>query len=149
MNGYHTTYYLQTTVYDGDSGGPWATTVKIEQALNDGQWHHVAATMSISGGTTTFTPFLDGSPASSDTLAMASLDFLTLSLFREYDDSLAGSAVDYEGLFDEFAIWDRALSPEEIATIHDLGLQGKPIPEPTSALLLLLGLPFVIWRKRR
>jgi hypothetical protein len=30
----------------------------------------------------------------------------------------------YEGAIDELAIWDRVLTPAEIASVHDRGLAG-------------------------
>ena len=50
----------------------------------------------------------------------------------------------YDGLLDEVAIYDHALSAGEVSTIYTNG-----IPEPSSLLLLgLAALPALRWRRR-
>lgn len=50
----------------------------------------------------------------------------------------------FDGLKDDFSIWNRALTTAEVEEIFTAGLQGNPlgailVPEPASGLLLLLG----------
>ena len=52
----------------------------------------------------------------------------------------------FDGVLDEVTIWDRALTPEEIATLHTAATTA---PVPSSVALLLLGLGGLGLRLRR
>lgn len=74
--------------------------------------------------------------------------------WRFGEDNCCGTARNLAGLIDDVAIWDHALSDEEIASLWD-GSQtplGPAIPEPSTLLLAalgLLGLGFTRRRRRR
>ncbi|MAE66101.1 MAG: hypothetical protein CMJ18_17660 [Phycisphaeraceae bacterium] len=72
-----------------------------------------------------------------DTAAFAS-QFLTM----------AGSQNDPGNWTDEFAIWNRALTPAELQMVHDMGRNGVKLPEPATLGLLTLGL-LAVGRRRR
>jgi hypothetical protein len=59
-------------------------------------------------------------------------------------------------MIDELAIWDRALTANEINnantganadSLYQLGIAGRPVPEPSSALLGGVGLLFLLRRR--
>ncbi|MGJ8724731.1 MAG: LamG domain-containing protein [Roseibacillus sp.] len=73
------------------------------------------------------------------------------------DELWIGNNVDdpdrqWDGLIDDVAQWDRALTAAEVTEIYDAGVLGislGAIPEPTSGLLLGLGGLTVLLRRRR
>ena len=53
-------------------------------------------------------------------------------------------------MFDEVAIWNRALSDAEIETVFDMGKAGTPlVPEPATMCLLAVGGLMTIVRRRK
>lgn len=56
-----------------------------------------------------------------------------------------GDRRSYNGLIDDFAVWNEALSAARIADIA----AGGVVPEPASGILLVLGLLPVAWHLRR
>jgi len=54
------------------------------------------------------------------------------------------SAYSHDGLIDEVAIWDRALTPAQVAYIYNYG-----VPEPATLALLGLGSLSLLYRKRK
>ena len=97
-------------------------------------WHHLAAVAN--GSTTQF--YIDGSAVGSAVAAVMSLNVDTLGNSWATGDAHTRFA-DY---LDDIRIYTRALTGSEVADIYS-------IPEPASAVLLLVGLPFVMRRKRR
>ena len=123
----------------------------------DGNWHHIAETIVVTDGATkTFSRFLDGQIASSasNSVVFSAWNMQTMVLGLQSDDYLGRPSVDLDGYLDDFAIWTRALSYQDISAIYNAGLQGDgiaDIPEPSSMLLALLGLVGLTgyrWRRR-
>ena len=55
-------------------------------------------------------------------------------------------------MIDDFAVWDRALSAGELATVYEFGLAGASvaqIPEPATMALLGCALAALAARRRR
>ncbi len=61
------------------------------------------------------------------------------------------NGVQWSGLIDDLAIWDRSLTAGEITTIYQLGVSGQTFAVPTPAALYggLMGLAMVMARRRR
>jgi len=131
---------------------------RVSDAIQADQWYHVA--MVIDRQSNTIRGYLNGSnqgwqtggggavtdsliPGSSITWAYP------LLLGRRGTDGAA-----YQGWIDDFAIWDRALSPKEIQYLYTKGLQGfnaAMVPEPVSVVLLVFGLAgwlAAVWRRK-
>ncbi len=116
----------------------------IPAALQQPGWHHVAATYA-SGAVAMY---VDGSEVVSGTVAGSSVTLTKNLLFGEdynsIDEQLVGNA-------DDILLVRRALSQSEIAYLATFGAEGAAflIPEPSSALLLLIGLPALLALARR
>lgn len=101
-----------------------------------GVWHHVVFAVSASDGTSTLTVYLNGAPLGTATAATAEMDIEALIFGRQRafnpGDPPAPNTQDrnWDGMMDELAIWDRALTPEEIAEIHAKGFAGVPLLDP-------------------
>lgn len=87
--------------------------------LFDGQHHHIAATWN----TTTTALYLDGNPVATTTSVGSSINPDPTTTF-----GLGGTpdtGMPYTGTIDEPTIYNRTLTPAEIAAIHDAGPAGK------------------------
>jgi hypothetical protein len=98
-------------------------------------WHHVAIVADRDAGAQMY---IDGSPDGDpvDISSAGDLD-TTYDLFigrKTYEDARY-----YPGNLDEVAIWNVALSAEQIENLYDLGLAGEPIPAPVSVLAFIFG----------
>ncbi len=125
--------------------------------VNDGLFHHLVAISDAANGTELY---IDGAlAASSGGTANIGNDPSNPLLFGANPD--AGGR-EWEGVIDDFVMWDRPLSTDEITEIYQGGLAGQsfadltappaPVPEPASiAIWSLLGIigGFFAWRKRR
>jgi len=93
-------------------GATWAT-VQSSHAVTAGTWMHVA--MVVDRSANTLVLYADGvNVASSAWTAVPGTTTDDLTVGRGY-----GTGESFDGTIDEFAIWRRALSPTEIATIYD------------------------------
>lgn len=126
--------------YRGDG-----TNVNLGEVTSSGlttnNWHHIAVTMEGQS----VTHYLDGVESGTGTIA---------ALLADNDDILMiGSRNDlvtqWIGRMDDVAIFDEALSAEEIGTIMGGDFSGFIIPEPSTALFALLGLSGLVLRRRR
>ncbi len=96
------------------------------------QWYHLSVTRSGNN----FTTYIDGTAGTvqSGTLAIPNANtFITIGQAEGFF---------HHGAIDDITLYDRALSLSEINTL-------ATIPEPTSALLLLLAAPLLLWRGSR
>jgi hypothetical protein len=55
----------------------------------------------------------------------------------------------FDGLIDEVAIWDRALDATDVSALYNGGAGINLVPEPSTALLLGMGLTFLGAGRRR
>ncbi|MBN1671136.1 MAG: hypothetical protein JXR37_08900, partial [Kiritimatiellae bacterium] len=89
-------------------------------ALNDGQWHHVAATYSNGVNAALW---IDGALQGTD--PFAGWDKTVWGLDVRLGQPAAGEGKYYEGLLDEVAVFNRALSSNEIASLANLQIQDS------------------------
>lgn len=134
-----------TVRLDETSGGSYSLRIELKGAgmtgstvLNDGDWHHVAVTYSAGKATM----YVDG--AFEGELTGLSLN-TTASQVGIGSASYESSRKPYNGLLDDAAVWDEALSAQEIADIAN----GASIPEPATLSLLAIGGLSVMIRRRR
>ncbi len=133
---------------DGTSiGGLQGTT-----DLADGVLHHVMATVDSSGNAALY---VDGMLESTATGMgffddVAGLD--TMGIGRSKDATAGGGQWFFDGLIDDLAIWNRALSVQEVQHIYIQGRDGTSamfVPEPSTFFLFVLGLAALLVRRRR
>lgn len=103
-------------IFDGSSSG----TGYFDTNINDGQWHHVVAHNDGSGLTTLY---IDGAPFGTQSESLNDIGSLnrTMGIGSGYN----GLGDNLEASFDDFAVWQRAITPAEVSTIHSLGLAGS------------------------
>ena len=113
--------------------------VAVGGDLVAGQWQHVAAVLD--SATLTGTVYLNGIEVGSG--AFDGTIFTTTAEGLGIGDSMGipSGGARYSGLLDELAIWNVALTPDQIAS-HFLGGAagyGLAVPEPSTLALLALG----------
>jgi hypothetical protein len=111
-------------------------------AVDDGQWHHVAAVINHDElGNATFQLFVDYEPDGSPRAMSAGVPDLSSSSPLNIGGWYPGGDSEYfDGSVDFVKISNRGLSPA--------GFEGFLIPEPTSALLLLVAVSLVLLPRR-
>lgn len=122
--------------------------------VTTGPWHHAA--MVYSSGSLTL--YLDGSLVGTHTNGSATNAFNNLLFGRERNSPDPTGDRDWDGMIDELAIWNRALTAAEIndnvagsgaGSVYQRGLAGIAIPEPSVALFSGLGLLSLLRRRAR
>ena len=108
-------------------------------------WHHVLHVFDSDATNTTLSVYIDGTFEGSGSAPTSTVDFDAINLGYYRSDS---GDRDWDGLIDEVAIWDRALTTQEVLDVRAAGLAGSAIPEPGSLALLGLG-GLLIARRRR
>lgn len=89
--------------------------------ISTGPWHHVAHVFLSSGTQTRLTVFLDGVLIDSRTTTTANMDFGALHFGRARTGT-AGR--DWDGMLDEVAVWNRALTEVDVAELYQRGAAG-------------------------
>lgn len=96
-------------VYDGT----WHDTNL--DGFRDGEWHHIAFTFNNTNGVDVFTAYVDGSASAQNNQVLANgIVDLSSDNRQKFASNFAGNAAGMNGLFDEIAVYDRAMTPGEI-----------------------------------
>ncbi|QQL45498.1 cadherin domain-containing protein [Sulfuriroseicoccus oceanibius] len=103
-------------VFDGSSGGAQI----FDANINDGQWHHVVAH---NDGAGTTTMWVDG--VAIGTQSETIYDIASLGREVSIGATYNSTGENLEALFDDFAVWQRALSTAEIDHIYSEGVAGR------------------------
>lgn len=108
---------------DGD--GPAAITSGVDDELLDGRWHHVAVVANPRVGQAIL--YIDGVRVASGSVGFTDQvqDLDTMALGRNLDNGMPNGQWFYDGMIDEFAIWNDALSESDI-----LALSGANVVLP-------------------
>jgi autotransporter-associated beta strand protein/YVTN family beta-propeller protein len=98
--------------------------VQLNPPFLDGAWHLVTVTFDRATGAVT--SYMDGVAANTGALNPSSSASLNAGF-----NTLVGSSGNgtYSGTadIDDLAVWDRVITPQEVAAIHAAGLIGKPL----------------------
>lgn len=131
-----------------------SSTTVTATAVSTGAWHHAAMTY-VNG---TVTLYLDGTSSGSLTNGTSNLPFTDLLFGRERNSPDPSGDRDWDGMIDELAVWNRALTAAEINnantgagadSLYQRGLAGLAVPEPSAALLGGLGMLALLRRRSR
>lgn len=90
--------------------------------LSTGAWHHVVHVVSSAGGTSTLRLYVDGVFLGSRDVATSQIGF-TAILFGRHRTTVAQDR-EWDGMLDEVALWNRALSANEVLEAHQRGSNG-------------------------
>lgn len=104
-----TSYQYLAYVGESPAGGFGPTGVTTNQ------WHHIAYSVSSDGTTSTLRIYIDGSFFSSRTVATSLISFTNLHFGRHR--AVAGDR-DWDGMFDEVALWNRSLSANDVKELY-------------------------------
>ena len=92
-----------------------------------GEWQHNLVTKS----GTTLTYYRNGEEIATSEITAAPANAQPLYLGGQPNNA-GGVAENFQGLFDEVAIFSRALSADEVAQAYQLGLAGQPLVSPSD-----------------
>ena len=102
---------------DGGTGGG----LSLGASVTDGTWHHVAMTWQ-QATTNGFATYLDGALVASRNSSTNPIPNMGAQV---YFGAFNGTAEFMDGMIDEIAIWNRALSPAQIQSTMRTGLTGS------------------------
>ncbi|MGH1345693.1 MAG: LamG-like jellyroll fold domain-containing protein [Nannocystales bacterium] len=106
--------------------GQLATRVCSTAVIDDGRWHHIALRRSVVGGGQTVQLFVDGELSGQTpnlTAEIADVSVNSSAAAPEEFTLAGGNDGPYSGAgaYDEFALWNRALEPDELANLYERG----------------------------
>ena len=134
---------------EGDVISDWADV----SSFPSDTWHHVAIVWNSVNTTEAVRVYFDfdvNPVASAKVLTSAASAPDTWYFGRRYQASGEYGLQRWQGLIDEYAFWDTALSADQIQWLSHNSIIG--LPEPGSLLLAaigLIGLLFYAWRRRK
>ena len=85
-------------------------------------WNHVVHSFSSDGSTTTLRLYVNGEFVSSRTAATSSMDFPSILLGRHR--TTVAQDREWDGMLDEVAVWNRALTPNDAKELFLRGAEG-------------------------
>ena len=122
----------------------------VLNSYSEETWHHHVITATVSGADMINSYYLDGVLTRSETSVGAAANFSFTGL--HFGDARDGATNDrdWDGLIDEVAIYNRAITATEADELYDRGIAGLAVvPEPSSSALLGLGLSSMLLRRKR
>ena len=116
------------------SGGVYAQARGANNALTLGQWQHVV--MNFSGSGSNIDLYVDAAEISydTDTTGSGTLSGDSSGNLLIGDSPAAVGARNFDGKIDDFRIYDRALSMDEIRRLYNIGAASKFSKTPTNHL---------------
>ena len=111
----------------------------------DGDWTHIAVTAE-AGGDLKY--YLNGALAETSATPLDAT-FGAVNSSPLYIGSRADLFTTMDGLLDDVAIFNEVLSVDQIQTISTGDFTAYGVPEPSSAVLALLGFVGLVWRRQR
>jgi hypothetical protein len=100
--------------------------------VSTGPWHHVVHSVVSNGTNTTLTIYLDGVSAGSRTVATSLVDFTSIILGRHR--TIDAGDRDWDGMIDEVAVWNRALSANDVTELFLRGTEGIAVKTDLATL---------------
>lgn len=121
---YNGTNYTSSILLSSNGlAGAYANEVSLGSSFSTGTWYHFVHVYDASAGT--LAVYVNGSLVNTHTGAPT-------SIFNGTSQVQMGSGQGYaDGVFDEFAIWERALSPTEVSFLYNAG-SGIPYLAPVA-----------------
>jgi autotransporter-associated beta strand protein len=99
------------------------TAAAVGAPLERNTWNHIAQVFSNDGTDLTSDLYVNGQLIGSRTTALSGMDWVGL----RFGNSRGGGGRAWEGMLDEIAVWDRALSADEVTQAYTLGSNGLGI----------------------
>ena len=125
-------YHFRIHGSEGKSAGLTVKNPAGEKAAGDGKWHHIVVVVSRYETKATMRAVLDGRP-------VAEKAFSPKITIDNQGPLVVGNGMHpnspWQGLIDEFAVYPRALSEQEIRRHHDAGLFAMTRPTKTLSPL--------------
>lgn len=98
--------------------------------LNNGRWAHVVVVWKINGDAETY---LDGFKVNTQSIAPGTGDIYADGTSLNLGQDGTGTyGSDWDGLLDDVAFWDRALTADEVLTLYGYGLRGDSFLNPPT-----------------
>jgi hypothetical protein len=125
-----------------------------ESWINE-EWHYRTVVWGGNSAGTLGVSYRDGVALGSTSFQAGPLPASDNNLRFGTNPDITSDYYNYQGAVDEMAIWNRALTDDEVMEAYTLGLTGRnldwtpPVPEPAGLGLLGLGLLGVAPRKKR
>ncbi len=117
---------LHLITRDGDYQSP------PKMAIEDDEWHHVVVSIGDDGAV----GYLDGEEHHRDESKQVGLDITQGTLMFFGGDGDGNSATYFEGTLDEVSLWDRVLTPAEVAELYNDG-EGAPVCGGNDRVVLI------------
>ncbi len=133
-------------VFDQNQNGAVNTSANPALTLNDGNWHHLVGVFSSGGAADEDKFYVDGSlvASSNGPTEDGATDRVYIGLLHNRSSGTGW----FNGLIDEVAFYDGALSETRITEHYNVGI--TPIPEPSSlGILALMGVGSMLGIRRR
>ena len=134
---------LDSATVSLDYGGP---NVYGFDSIKKDTWHHLAWTYD-KDVATPMRLYIDGGEVDTSGSSAGDMTLSNMGIGGVQDSPFGGRY--FQGMIDDLAVWDEMLSPGDISTIYNNGLQGIGVPEPATMSLLGFGAIGMLARRKR